>query len=338
MSSEAGCDERGGMTETPPLFVAHDASDLINSLPTLFGFRPDESIVAVATTGERRRFGFRLRADIPPPEHVDAEAARIVGHLRRNGAEGAILVAITRRQEIALDLLDAIHAELDASGDIELIVRVRADGERYWTDSLGAPAAGVAYETSDHHLAIVQAVAAGQQILPDRASLVDRFAAVTGERRRWLQHATVEVMAEIVPVVARTQRDHLAEVGLSAVEPILDLALTGHGLSDADLLRLAAWLSSVDVRDAVWARITRETADDMLRVLMTVSGSVVPPFEPAVLSLAAFAAWLTGDGAQALIAVERALRADPDYSMARLILELLEQGVSPVHWTAFVDR
>jgi hypothetical protein len=325
------------MTQTPPLFVAHDASDLINSLPTLFGFRPDESIVAVATTGERRRFGFRLRVDIPAPEHVDLEASRIVGHLRRNGAEGAILVAVTRRQEVALDLLDAIHAELDESGDIELVVRVRADGERYWTDSLGSPAEGVAYQTSDHHLAIVQAVAAGQQILPDRASLVDRFAAVSGERRRWLERAAAEIMAEVVPVVARTRPDRVAEAGLAVVEPIVDRALAGRRVSDADLLRVAAWLSSIDVRDAVWGRITRETADDMLRVLTAVSTTVVPPFEPAVLSLAAFAAWLTGDGAQALIAVERALRADPGYSMARLVLDLLEQGVSPVHWTEFVD-
>jgi hypothetical protein len=325
------------MTQTPSLFVAHDASDLINSLPTLFGFRPDESIVAVATTGERRRFGFRLRADIPSPELVDAEATRIVGHLRANGAEGAILVAVTRRQEVALDLLDAIHAELDASGDIELIARVRADGERYWTDSLGSPAAGVAYETSDHHLAIVQAVAAGQQILPDRESLVDRFAAVTGERRRWLERATDEIVAEVVPRVARTRPDQVAAVGLAVVGPILDRALAGRRTSDADLVRLAVWVSSIEVRDAVWGRITRETADDVLRVLTVVSGSVVPPFEPAVLSLAAFAAWLTGDGAQALIAVERALRADPDYSMARLVLEILEQGVSPAHWSAFVD-
>jgi hypothetical protein len=325
------------MTQTPALFVAHDVPDLINALPTLFGFRPEESLVAVATTGPRRRFGFRLRVDVPAPEDVDLEARRVVSHLRRNGAEGAILIAVTRRQEVALDLLDAIHAELDASSDIELVVRARADGERYWTDAAGSPASGIVYETSDHHLSIVQAVAAGQQILPDRASLVERFAAVAGERRRWLGHATDAILAEIVPIVARTRPDQLAETGLAAVEPILDRAMAGRRTSDADLLRVAAWLSSVDVRDAVWARITRDNADDMLRVLTLVCGSVVPPFEPAVLSLTAFSAWLTGDGATALIAVERALRADPDYSMARTILEILEQGVSPVHWTDFVD-
>jgi hypothetical protein len=80
--------------------------------------------------------------------------------------------------------------------------------------------------------------------------------------------------------------------------------------------------------------MTADTADDMLRLLTLISRSVVPPCDSAVLSLAAFAAWLTGDGAQALIAVERALTADQEYSMARLILQMLEGGVSPSHWLA----
>ncbi|MCL8250260.1 DUF4192 domain-containing protein [Aeromicrobium fastidiosum] len=325
------------MTETPSTFVAHDASDLINALPTFFGFTPHESVVAVATHGPRRRFGFRLRVDVPAERDVDAQARQIVQHLRRNGAEGVVLIAVTRQQDLALRLLDAIHRSIDELPDLELVIRVRADGERYWTDSLGAPAEGVAYTTSSHHLSIVQAVAAGQQILPDRASLVERFAAVVGERRRWLERSTDEIVAEVVRTVARTDPDQLGAVGMSVVGPILDRALDGRRLLDADLVRVAVWVSGVEVRDAVWARITRETADDMLRVLTLVAGSVVPPFEPAVLSLAAFAAWLTGDGAQALIAVERALDADPCYSMARIVLDVLEQGVSPVHWTGFVE-
>ena len=95
-----------------PVFTAHDIPDLFNSMPTLFGFRPVESIVAIATSGPRRRMGFRLRMDLPDAEHVDDAASVIVGHLRRQGAEGVIALAITRRQDVAHDLLDAIEAEL----------------------------------------------------------------------------------------------------------------------------------------------------------------------------------------------------------------------------------
>ena len=48
--------------------------------------------------------------------------------------------------------------------------------------------------------------------------------------------------------------------------------------------------------------------------------------------MSAFAAWLTGDGVQALIAIERALAVDGDYSMANLILTTLDSGLDPGHW------
>lgn len=320
------------MTQTPSVYTAHDIPDLLNALPTFFGFRITESLVAVATRGPRRRLGFRLRVDIPAPEHVDELAGVVVGHLRNQGAEGAVLLALTREQETARLLLAAIEREL---GSIEVIASARSDGERYWTDVPGFPADGIAYEPTDHHLAVVQAVAAGQQILPDRQALVDRFAAVGDPRRAWMERAADELLDQIVPLVMRTCDEDLAAVGMQQVQPILDRGLAGDRLSDDDVTRLSIWVSGIRVRDEVWSQITRDNAEAMLRVLTTVSRSVVPPFEPAVLSLAAFAAWLTGDGAQSLIAVERALAADPDYSMATIMLDLLEGGVSPAHWTAF---
>lgn len=319
------------MTQTPSVYTAHDIPDLFNTLPTLFGFRPDESLVAISTHGPRRRFGFRLRVDIPAPEHVEELAEIVVGHLGHQGAEGAIFLAVTREQEVARDLLAAIERQLPP---IDLIVAARADGERYWSDEPGFPPDGIAYETSDHHLAVVQAIAAGQQILPDRQALVDRFAAVTEPRRAWMERAADEILRQVVPLVAHTPRSELAAVAMQQVQPILDRGLAGERLDDGDLTRFSIWMSAIQVRDEVWNQITAETAGDMLRVLTLVSRSVVPPFEPGVLSLTAFAAWLTGDGAQSLIAVERALDADGTYSMAQLMLEMLEGGVSPAHWLA----
>ncbi|WP_162891161.1 DUF4192 domain-containing protein [Aeromicrobium sp. A1-2] len=319
------------MTQTPSIYTAHDIPDLLNALPTLFGFRPAESLVAVATHGPRRRFGFRLRVDIPAGEDVQTLARVVVGHLRHQGAEGAIVLAVTRQQEVARDLLAAIERELD---QIDVIVCARADGERYWSDEPGFPVAGIAYESSDHHLSIVQAVAAGQQILPDRDALVQRYRAVEQPRRAWMDRTTAEVLDEVVRVVSRTPDEDLAEVGMGQVQPILARGLAGERLTDDDLARLSIWVSGIAVRDQVWSQITTETADGMLRVLAEVSRSVVPPFEPGVLSLTAFAAWLTGDGTQSLIAVERALAADPAYSMAGLMLQMLEGGVPPSQWSA----
>lgn len=319
------------MTDTPTIYTAHDVPDLINTLPTLFGFTPSESLVGIATSGERRRFGFRLRVDIPPEGDVDAMASLVARHLHHQGAEGAILIAVTEHQEVAARLLAAVERVL---APVALVVSVRATASHYWTSEPGFPSDGIPYETSGHHLSIVEAIAAGQEILPDRQALVDRFRAVAGPRRRLLLSATDEVLRHVVSLIGRAGGADLADIGMREVAPILQRATTAK-LNDDDFVRLSVWMSAISVRDAVWALITRNNADNMLALLTQVSRSVVPPFEPAVLSLTAFAAWLTGDGAQALIAVERALESDPDYSMATLILGLIEGGVSPSHWAGF---
>ena len=53
------------------------------------------------------------------------------------------------------------------------------------------------------------------------------------------------------------------------------------------------------------------------------------PWLPAPASLLAFTAWQSGDGTLANIALDRALAADPDYSMARLLRDILAAGVPP---------
>jgi hypothetical protein len=56
---------------------------------------------------------------------------------------------------------------------------------------------------------------------------------------------------------------------------------------------------------------------------------------PPSLTLTGFASWLSGDGALALIATERALAIDPLYPMAGLLLQMLELGVPPSSWRPF---
>lgn len=308
-----------------PVYTAHDIPDLFNALPTMFGFRPHESLVAVATNGPRRRMGFRMRLDMPAARHVDEAAQMVAGHLRRQGAEGAIVLAVTEHQGVAHDLLDAIE---DRLGDIEPIVVARSDGRRYWVDVPGFPDEGVAYETSDHHLSIVQAVASGQQILPDREALVARFAAVTGERREHAQTVADRQRVRVLGVLGRHD-EPTADVAMRELRPLLDRVVGGGRIDDDEAAALAIWVWTIGARDAFWEEITAENAEAALALLTRVAGVVVPPYEPAVLSLAAFAAWLTGDGAQALIAADRAVAADPEYSMAQLIVEIVESGLGP---------
>ena len=60
------------MTDDIPVFTAHDIPDLINTLPVLFGFTPEDSLVAIGTYGPRNRLGFRMRVDMPARRHTSA--------------------------------------------------------------------------------------------------------------------------------------------------------------------------------------------------------------------------------------------------------------------------
>jgi hypothetical protein len=64
----------------------------------------------------------------------------------------------------------------------------------------------------------------------------------------------------------------------------------------------------------LWTDLVRSAADMWL---------------PAPAALLAFTAWQSGEGALANIAVERALGADPSYSMALLLRDILDAGVPP---------
>src|SRR6202035_5131535 len=52
-------------------------------------------------------------------------------------------------------------------------------------------------------------------------------------------------------------------------------------------------------------------------------------YVPAPAALLAFAAWQAGNGAMANVAAQRALAADPEYSMALLLLDAIGAGIPP---------
>ena len=60
-------------------------------------------------------------------------------------------------------------------------------------------------------------------------------------------------------------------------------------------------------------------------------------YAPAA-TLLAFAAWLSGDGALAWCALDRARTADPDYSMAALVERALTCAVPPSSWEPLTEE
>lgn len=319
------------MTQDKTRYRAHSLEDLLNTLPTMFGFVPRESVIGVCVHSERNRFGFRLRHDLPEAGREPALAAELAPHLLRNGGDGYLLFAVSADAERARAMLFALRDELPI-GHCRLAVW--ADDERLWSDVPGHPVEGEPYTMSDHHEARVHAVAAGLVVLDDRAELYAEVAGPTGERRRWLDVAHDHVVEAFVARALRAEDDDLAGTEQGRVAARIDRALGGETLTDGDLVEMAVLVASITVRDAEWVRIDRANASAMHAVWASVCRVAVPDFAPAVLSLAGFAAWQAGDGARAIVALEEALRHDPEYSMARLLTEVVQAGVHPDLWHA----
>lgn len=310
------------------VYRAHTHEDLLNALPTFFGFVPRESVIGLCVSGPNCRFGFRLRHDLPAPSDQRALAANLAGHLRANG-DAWMVIAVSadadRARAMALALSDALPA-----GGVRLTLW--ADGDRVWSDLPGAPAAGEPYRIDPHHEAIVRAVAAGQVIADDRAELAAELAGPTGERARWLRAAHDHELEAFGRRILRQEPAQWLVAEVRAVRALVDRHLAGQALSDGDLVQLAVRVTPKDVRDQEWYRIDRENAAPLYELWAAVCRVAAPEFAPACLALAGFAAWQRGDGARALTATDLALGLRPDYTMARILHQILQRGVHPDAW------
>ncbi len=345
-----------------PLLRVRSLPDLLALVPVVLGFEPSESLVVVAVAGPRT--GFHLRVDLPPrsrPAVVAALADQVAMAALAQDCARVAVIAFTARDARRVDPVLRTVGERLADAGVDVLDLLRADGARYWsltcTDPRCCASEGTPYDPAASTVR-AEAALAGVAVAPDRAALAARLAAVSGDLRDAMQAATRVAEREVVGALglrgvralARPPERSLragAEVGAARVERLIDAVLTdavddeGAGepsavermLTEPVAAALSVWCSITCFRDLAWSHITRDAASMHLALWSAVARRVVPPYEPAVLSLAGFAAWLSGDGATAWCAADRALGVDPGYSMAGLLRETLARCLPPDVWT-----
>jgi hypothetical protein len=108
----------------------------------------------------------------------------------------------------------------------------------------------------------------------------------------------------------------------------------GERLDTHDVARVATLVSAVvDLRDLAWCEMTRADASRHVDLWRDVVRRVPVTVRAAPAALLGFAAWLSGDGALAWCAVERALAAEPGHGLALLVAQALDGAVPPSAWT-----
>jgi len=333
----AGRSRLAAMTSTSaPALSVRSPADLIAAVPYLLGFHPADSVVAVAVRGPR--VVFAARGDVPPPgaspHERDGLAAQIASVVGRQGATAVMVVGYGAAARVT-PAVDALLAAFRRA-DLQVLEALRVTDGRYWSYLCEradcCPPDGTACDPTSSPLAAAASYA-GQVALPDRAALVAQVDAAEYADREPMRRATERAghrlrdLVEAAPPADLLGRRALRLAGHAAVREALGRYRSCGRLTDDEVAWLSVLLMHLPVRDQAWEQIT----DDECHVTLwlDVVRRAAPDFLAAPACLLSFAAWRQGQGALASVAVERALLVAPDYSMARLMDEVLRHGLPP---------
>lgn len=301
-------------------------SDLLGFVPYLLGFRPSESIVLIGLQRRRVAFAARADADWPMPE-ITRQFANAV--TLQPGLDAVMLLGYGPAELVSSPTTEVARSL--SGGGQELLDCLRVTGERYFCLLCEecTPAEGVVFDPAGG-VGAAYAVYEGLTAQPDRQSLVRQVQPVGGPAQAAMTQATDRAeqrLAELVTGAGDPARA-LLRAGRTAIDEALRLARTGASLDDDQVAWLSILLLDLPCRDHAWLRCGGG-AQWQLRFWLDLTRRCEPLLVAPIATLLAWCAWRSGDGVLAGIALERALGADPDYSLARLLMQALACGVPP---------
>jgi hypothetical protein len=330
-------------SKKPHIVKLSTPADIIGAVPATVGFHPTESLVVVCLNGPRKRYGLTMRYDLPSPDHDAAMATDIADRATAQNADAVLLVCFTEDPDDGAELprhrlIDRVIAELGdrdvGVGDM-LLVR---DG-RWWSYTCskpccpreGTPAPGTPTGPATEYAA--QLAMAGRTVLADRESLEKSVRGPVALRRIALEQryaqATEQFAAEVAArglEAARARTLQLAAVMLGQFEE-------GRvSLDDTQVCRVLAGLLDVHTRDALIAWGVPDDRGSLIAMLSELAQCALDDDAAPICSVLAGVAYLDGDGALANVALERALRCDPGYSLALLLDTALQGMLDPAHF------
>lgn len=310
--------------------------ELLQAVPYLLGFHPHDSLVLVGL--ELGALVVTARLDLPDA----AEPGVVLETVRamRVGGTTEVVAAVyadvgTGSRAAPLprpDLARAVTDDIDAAGCILIDILLVAGG-RWWsftceepgccpTEGRPVPDAPSAFTTA--------ATVAGVVALPDRDSLAAALEPRSEDERAglapFLAAAENASVAAILDCLSARHERSLKRAIFSAARD--SDAPRWSGLPDAVVARFVVGLGAIAIRDAVWMAVDDGRLDGRA-LWRDLAGRAPAPYDASSLFLFGWATWRAGDGALAGIAAERAVRSDPGYSAADLLMAALSRGVDP---------
>jgi hypothetical protein len=302
---------------------AKSPEDLLAAVPVALGFEPQDSVVMLTFGGPTP---FHARIDLPPPGDPAALTSVIDALLdpcRRHRTGRVVFVlygsAAIHCRQVARRLRRAFEAER-----IEVVECLRADRGRWFSADgrrSGVPPRGVPYDTGAHPFR-AEAVMAGHVTRGSR----DDVAASIGPDLE--AAAALEVLTESAALLDAAELAALCRRHADA----------GTVPSDAEAAAMLRTIQIGVLRDAAWARLTREDAARHVALWKDLVRRAPAEVVPSAAAVLAFAAWLQGDGALAWCALDRCFAVDPEHRLGVLVSHLLADAMPPAAWASMHDE
>ncbi|MFC7489444.1 MULTISPECIES: DUF4192 domain-containing protein [unclassified Knoellia] len=330
---------------TAPLIRVRGRADLVALLPHLLGYHPSNALVLVCLRQER--ICLTAHQPLPPTQEIHPALSDLLAGMAKADPEAVIVLGYEGDRPIA----EVIDLAGKACTEVGVRVHDRILVTRYGWRSLDTGEVSASDPATS--TAVTELVAAGVAPLSSR----DALAAVVEPRAD-----AAAVARHIARYSARTDDQGLLELYCSAWPVVLDTRDGIPQMTPKVASRAVLAIHDVSVRDLLVARLTPGTLDPddvpgttggLLRSLptpawetdsgwdrvrthsrlqdrlvrlcaMTPDSHAAPP-----LGVLATWAWWRGDGALARVAINRALRCQPDYRLALLLERILDLAIPP---------
>lgn len=302
--------------------TAKSPEDVLAMVPVVLGFTPADSLVML-TFGATS--AFHARVDLPDrPREVRQVVASLLEPAARHRVTRVLLVGYADDPDRVERITGAVRDAFERAG-IEVLGRLAADGARWWHLPREEDEPGTAYDVSAHPFA-AEAVWRGLVTHETRTDLAETMAPDPCAVRQ-----TEQALAGLAAHGATGAAEAAWAAGL-----VRQCAAAGSTPPAGALARLLAGMSDVTVRDAAWFTLDSTGAAGHLAFWTDVVRRCPQSHLAAPASVLGFAAWISGQGALAWCAVDRAREADPAYPLAGLLGEVLSSAMPPSAWERIV--
>ncbi|QIX26431.1 DUF4192 domain-containing protein [Nocardioides sp. JQ2195] len=317
----------------PKTLRARTPEDLLAMVPYILGFRPDQSLVML-TFGSSGP-SFHARVDLPrDPAEFGEVVELLVEPACRHRVERVVVLGYSDDPEPCDEALELMALALLAEG-IEVVELLRVTGSR-WSSLMdrGHPSgrrradAGTEFDDRTHPFT-VQGVVEGRVTLDSREELADSLVGTDFD--------AVEAVAAAVEAWSASSPDGRSIEAQWVQDVVAGHVAGGTTPTTSEIGRLLVACRDLALRDVAWGLMSRETSEQHVELWREVLRRTPAELQAAPASLLGFAAWLAGHGALAWCAVDRAVLADPDYSMATLLGDALDRAVPPSSWEPMTD-